>query len=942
MKTRRIFILAYSAVVVILLLNYFYYNNLYKNQLDYIVKLLDRQVQIVGLEVDSTNQYFASDLTQITMEKDAISFFDKTKPSVSSTMKEEMKLFYSKYRDFVTKIRLYDNNLNDFTLSKDEQKNEWIEGEFIDLDQKKIVRMDSLEFENNEFNYYVTLLSQGKLFGNIVVTVDYKKFFQKLFSEFRVKDYQWQWVISNNGNILFDNKGKSLKYSKLDKIAADVSAGAYSNIVHEAVIDGKKMEIISSFYSTQLLQRDIGLVFSAQTDFFQKYIIRNSIVIVFATLILIQLIIGIFWWYFKKTNAKLSRLSDSEKMLMRLLEEMPVGVIIHNRNREILKANKVAAEFYSYPDEKEMLGKIFPETTLPDDSDYFSKNMGGTFQPDHFVIIKKEVGEQVLYRSNIPVKYLGEESNLEILIDVTLLESARKQEAKANVAKSEFLARMSYELRTPLNGIIGMADIMNRFELSKDVKEIVSLLRRSTELLLGIINDILDFSKIESGKMILDEVPFDVRDEISYSVDLAKAHVEDRGIALVSEIDKKVPKSLIGDPFRLRQVLTNLLNFSINNSGQGEIHLKCGVAHNRDGVITLSFEIKDNGRFYSKSDLKKIFGDFLGSDSYNLRPNDESGFGTIIAKQLINLMGGDLVAESVSDASGTGTNSVAFTIKTYLNEKHHKDVDVSGIRTFNQIRVLVISDSHNRDEELMVSIHKLGLASSVTTFQKSTVAQIKANLSLPSEKYKVIIILDDEDFDGFEVAKTLWEHKLTDNFIMMIVTSNDQKGNYVRSVNYGIDHYLVKPIDLNDIHEIILNDFKYIGVQDDTVSQEDLRKDIRILLVEDNKLNQITMSKMLDALGYEYDIAEDGYEAFTKATARKYDLIFMDMVLPEMDGYESTRRILENDKKTLIIAYTADNMPDSRRKAELSGITDFISKPVRLEDLKKLFARYFH
>ena len=943
MKTRRILILAYAAVAVILLINYFYYNSLYKTQINYIVKLLDRQVQIVGLEVDSTNQYFASDLTAVAMDPEANSFFNKSKPMVNNRMREEIKLFYSKYRDFVTKIRLFDNNHNEFTLSKDENKNEWIEGEFISLDQKKLVTMDSLKFENSEFNYYITLLEKGgKQFGNIVVTVDYKKFFQKLFSEFRVKDYQWQWVISNNGTIIFDNKGKSIRYSKIEKIALDITNGTYSNIVHDAVIDGKKVEILSSYYSTQLLQRDIGLVFSSQTDFFQKYIIRNSIFIVIATLIIIQMIIGLFWWYLKKEKSEVARLSDSEMMLMRLIEEMPVGIIIHNRNREILKANKVAAEFYSYQSETDMLGMIFPETTMPDDSDYFSKYMGETFQPEHFVIIKKEIGEQVLFRSNIPVKFKGEESNLEILIDVTLLESARKHEVKANEAKSEFLARMSYELRTPLNGIIGMADILNRYDLSPEMKEIVHLLRRSTELLLSIINDILDFSKIESGKMILDEVPFSISNEIAYSVDLARAHVEEREIIIHSEIDKKVPPSLIGDPFRLRQVLTNLLNFSVTNTTEGEIHIKCKAAGNKEGIIVLAFEIHDHGRYYSKSDLKKIFGDFLGSDSLSLRPNDESGFGTIIAKQLIHLMGGELVAESISGPSGTNENRVSFTINTYLNEKHLKRVDVSGIRQFNQIRTLIISGSQNRDEDLMVNIHKLGLASSVTTFQRSTVGQIKANLTLPTERYKVIIILDDEDFDGFEVAKALWENRLSQNFIMMIISSNDLKGNYVRSINFEIDHYMVKPIDMSDLHEVILNEFVNIGSKEEVLASEDLKKDFKILLVEDNKLNQITMLKMLGALGYTCELAEDGYEAFTKATTKKYDLIFMDLVLPEMDGYESTRRILEHDKTYIIVAYTADNMPDSRRKAELSGISDFISKPVRLEDLKKLFAKYSH
>jgi signal transduction histidine kinase/CheY-like chemotaxis protein len=946
MKMRKVLILVYSAFLIIMLANYFYYQSLYNKQINYIVKLLDRQVQIVGLEVDSTNNDFGNDLAKICFSNDLTKFYDKSKPDIRYRVTEQMKLFFSKYKDFVTKIRLYDNNLNEYTLFKDETKknNEWIEGDFIALDQRHIVKRDSLEEINGEFNYYETILGNngGVQFGNIMVTVDYKKFFQKLFSKFNLKDYQWQWVVSDKGEVIFDNNVPPPKYSQINRIVEAISNGAISNITHEAVIGGKKQEILSSYYSTQLLQRDLGLVFSARTDFFQKYIIRNSIFIVIGTLLIIQLIILIFWRFIKSRESDMARLSDSESTLMKLIEEMPVGVIIHNYNREILKSNKVAASLYSYEKESEMHGKIFPETSLPDNSDYFSKYLGGSFQPDQFVIIKKEIGEIVLFRSSIPVKFLGEEATMEILIDITMLESARKQEAKANVAKSEFLARMSYEIRTPLNGIIGMADVLKRYDLNNEVRDVVGLLRRSTEVLLGIINDILDFSKIESGKMILDEAPFSLREEINYSVDLAKTYVAEKDLEIKYIIDKKVPESIIGDPFRLRQILTNLINFSVKNTEKGEILLSCRTQGKIDGIVILSFEIQDTGKPISKSDLKKIFGDFLGADSLSVRTNDESGFGTIIARQLVELMGGELVAESREESSGSAVNKVTFTIKAYSNERSQKELDTSDITQFDQIKTLIISGSQNRDEELMTAIHKLGLSSSVTTFQRSTASQIKANLSLPTERYNMIIITDDEDFDGFEVARTLWDNRLALNFVMMMVSSNDKKGNYLRCITFGIDHYLVKPFDVNELCNAIQASFSGVENLVDPTGSEELKKDIHILLVEDDKMNQKTMTKMMEILGYSTDIAENGKEGYNKAISNKYDIIFMDIIMPEMDGYESARRILEYYKNCLIVAITADNMPDSRRKAELSGIKEFLSKPVRLEDLKRLFAEHFN
>jgi signal transduction histidine kinase/CheY-like chemotaxis protein len=944
MTKRRVIILVYSAFLVIGLINFFFYKSLYDKQIKYIKELLNRQVQIVGLEVDSTNNDFVSDLNLISFSKaqDMTLFFDKSKPEVKYRCKDQMKLFYSKYKDFVTRIRLYDNNLNEFTLLKDEEGG-WIEGDFIALDQRQIRTMDSLDQSNGEFNYYGTILKKesGKPFGNIVVTVDYIKFFKKLFSEFNLQEYQWQWVINNAGEIIFNNKTGAIKYSQLENITKALSKGSTSNITHEAVINGKKREILSSYYSTQLLQRELGLVFSAPTELFQKYIIRNSLFIVTGTLLIILSIIYIFFRFIKSQKCELERLSDSEKMLMRLIEEMPVGVIIHNSNREILKSNKVAAELYSFSNESDMLGKIFPETTLPDDNDYFSKYLGGSFRPDHFVIIKKEIGELILYRSSIPVKFNGVDGTLEILIDITLLESARKQEVKANVAKTEFLARMSYEIRTPLNGIIGMTDVLNRYDLNPEVRDVISLLRRSTEVLLGIINDILDFSKIESGKMILDEAPFNLREEIIYSVDLAKANIGENDLSISCVIEDKVPESIIGDPFRLRQILTNLINHSIKNTEKGEIHLKCKKQGKIDGVVILLFEISDSGKSIGKAELKKIFGDFLGADSMAVRTTDDTGFGTIIARQLVELMGGELIAGSPSGLSGNIGNKVTFTIKTYSNERPQKGLDLSNISHFNQIKTLIISGSQNRDEELMTAIHKMGLSSSVTTFQKSTIGQLRANLSLSEGTYKMIIITDDEDFDGFEVARILWENRLSLNFIMMIVSSNDKKGNYLRSINFGIDHYVVKPFDGAEFYNVVQSSFQYIEDSKNSVLGESLKKDIQILLVEDNKMNQIVLQKMMAILGYSFEIAEDGYEGYNKAISKKYDIIFMDIIMPEMDGYESSRRILEFDKSYLIVAFTADNMPESRRKAELSGIKEFISKPVKVDELKKLFSKYF-
>ena len=939
---RRILILVYSAFVIIMIANYIFYKSMYNKQISYIVELLDRQVQIVGLTVDSTNNGFISDFNKINFSDDLNLFF--TNPENQVRIKDKMKSFFSKYKEFVIGIRLYDNKKNEFTLKRDNESEEWLEQPFILHVQTEIDTVEKLVQENRQYNYYLPVMNKktNETIGNIVVTVDYQKYFKAIFSEFNLKEYQWQWVVSDSGEVVYDNNPNKVIYSQLDRITRGLAAGSVENIIHKATINGKTEELISSYYSTQLLQkRDLGLVFSAPTSRFQRYIIRNSLLIVLGTLFLVQAIIYLFWRYLKSQQKEMDGLKTSEKMLFKLIEEMPVGVIVHNQNREILKANKVAAGQYSYLSETEMKGKIFPESSLPGDSDYYSKNLGGSFNPDQFVIIKKEIGEIVLYRNSIPLMFMGEEATMEILIDVTMLESARKQEAKANEAKSEFLARMSYEIRTPLNGIIGMTDVLKKFHLTSEVKEIVGLLHRSTEVLLNIINDILDFSKIESGKMILDEVPFNLREEITYCTDLANTNIPANDLKLSCTVDDNVPESIIGDPFRLRQILTNLITHSVRNTEKGEIRLKCMLKYNRNGIITLEFELLDTGRSFDNASLKKIFGDFVNIESKKVRTNDDSEFGTILSRQLVELMGGELLAVSPSGISGDQGTKVSFTILTYSNDRQIKELSFEKIKTFDRIRTLVITGNQNRDEEILSALHRLGLNVTITTFQRSTVNQIKTNMNYPDDKYNLVVIFDDEEFNGFDAARVIWENRLSAYFIMLMISSNDKKGNYLNCITLGIDHYLIKPFDVSELLSIIKNSFPFLEDKTSLVEIGTLRTDLKILIIEDNKMNQHVIGTMLKSLGYSFELSDDGYAGYLMAKAQKYDLIFMDLIMPEMDGFESAQRIVKIDKSVLIVAFTADNMPETKRKAELSGIKDFISKPVRIDELKKLFARYF-
>jgi signal transduction histidine kinase/CheY-like chemotaxis protein len=919
--------------------SFFYYNGLYKKQINYIKNLLDRQVQIVGLSVDNTDDGFVNDLHQIILSEDITQFFTNKEQQIRTV--DKMKLFFSKYEDLITGIKLYDNNKNEFTLKKDETGNNWLEQIFVLHVKGEIITRESLIQEDRNYEYYLPVINNNVLFGNIAVTVDYQKYFDEIFTAFNLKDYQWQWVLNDTGEIIYNNNEENLKYFQLQKITKGLAGGAVENIIHRAEGNGKSREIISSYYSTQLLHRRLGLVFSSPTDKIQKYIIRSSLIMGLGTLFVFLLILWSLWEYMKAQKSEIDRLKTSEKMLFKMIDEMPVGVIIHNKNREIIKANRKAAEQYSFSGEAEMTGKVFPETAVTDENNYFSKHLGGIFSPDQFVILKKDAGDIILFRTSIPVNFQGEDASLEMLVDVTMLESARKHEASASSAKSDFLARMSYEVRTPLNGIIGMTDILEKQKLTDEAKDVLGLLRRSAEVLLNIINDILDFSKIESGKMILDEIPFNLREEIVYCYDLARTGIDEKQISLNCNVDEKVPDKVIGDPFKLRQILTNFFNHSIESTSKGQINLECCLKDAADGMIRLRFELADTGKAFDKATLKKIFGDYINIESKIHQDDDTSGFGTILARQLVDLMGGEFSVESPSGLDGDKGKKINFTIVVYTNEKPDKDLHFDEILTFGQIKTLVITGCQTRDEEILGTLHKLGLTLTVTTYQKSTVRQIESSLNVPQNRYNLIVILDDKEFNGFEAAKEISERNLSERFIMILISSNDVRGNLLKCITMGIDHYIVKPYEIKELYDTVKSNFPQIDRSAPEIEKEIVRNNLRILIVEDNKMNQKVIGTMLKSLGYSFDFADNGFEGFIQAKTRRYDVIFMDLIMPGMDGFESARKILEYDNTLLIAAFTADNMPDSKRKAELSGIKEFLPKPVRLDDLKKFFSRSF-
>jgi len=933
---KKILIIIYSAFIVIILVNIIYYKSLYNKQIAYITTHLDHQVQLTGISVDDVNNTFTSDLSEIGYLEDLGSFF--TDQGYRTGAVEKMRLFYLKYQDFISGIKIFDDERNEFTLKIED--GEWLEQQFILHSLNSIYTRDTLVKTNRNFEYFLPVIRNNKISGNIVVTVDYLKYFDALFSVYKLKDYQWQWVVDSSGEIIYSNSEEKVMYGEKEKITTALESGSVGNIIHNAVSGGKERQLVSSYYPTQLLQRDMAIVFSSPTTWFQNYIIRNSFLIVIATLLLIQAIIWILLRHLKKRENENKKLRESEGALTTLIDRLPAGVIIYDKNREILLANGLITKQLSLSSPSGIKGTGYPEFSLSVINEYFAKNPGGILDPAQFAIIKQETGDRIFLRNTIPLHFSGKECFADMLVDITEVEAARNHEAKANRAKSEFLARLSYEVRTPLTGIIGMTDIIGR-ENAGDISQIVSILRKSTEDLLNLRDDILDFSKIETGNLVLKEIPFNLRDELDYCADKARTFLSGKNIQFLNVVEENVPVSIISDPYRLRQIVTNLISHSLKNTTSGKISLNCSLLGNDNGFAKLAFDLSHSGKMTDAGKLKKIFSEAVNIESKVLTGDDEAVFGLEMAAQLVRMMGGKITVESAPDPDGKAGTWIRFTLGAHSFDRKQKALEVDSVKSFDKLKTLVITDPQADDDRVLGLLHQLRLNISVTNFQKSTANQIKAGLNSADDRYKMVIILNDEKFNGFDVAKSLKDNNISDKLIIVLISSEDTGGNYLKSVVMDVDHYIVMPPDAMTLAKAIAQSFTAIEYQGKDGTDDTTKKELHALIVEDNKMNLKVLSMLLGILGCSYEIAENGEDGCLKAGNSKYDIIFMDLILPGIDGYESARRILEENPEAFIVAITADNMPASRSKAELSGIKEFISKPVRIDDLKKILAKYF-
>lgn len=928
---KRTLIIVISCIVFLVVSNIYYYRDTYNWQIETHQKILEKDLNICSemlvdyFEEAETNAMLFIDQEQLN------ELFDPEKKS--GEIQKRIEFLLNRYNAIIQTINVYDINGNYYSLNRGSNGNPITT--FGKASRKEEFKASySLDPEQNIIIYTQPLFNQAQLYGYVVFTMDLNYFYSEIFRSFLVEDYQFQWILSPNNEVLYSPLPQmELTGAKPNFNSSKTNRGLVQT--HELKSGGQIFKVLSVGRVLKNGHDEIILVFSMPLHPITYSIVRNSFLVAMFSFVVILLIIIAFYQHIIKSRRSEQRISQSENALNRILHYLPIGVVLTDGEGRIKLANKGAVKMFGHEDEDVLLDQTVSGHVL-----FQRKKMIQIVEisksSNKYVVEGSGQDQQVIVSEKIEFYIQDAKYLIYYFIQISDI-GLQSQGKNSDANKTTFVANISHELRTPLNGIIGMTEVLLADEQAyPEQRDLLEVVKRSSFTLLSLINDILDFSKIEAGKLELESLPTNLADEIEQTLQSFGPIARDKNIRLYKEINTPLPADFLCDPLRFRQILNNLISNALKFTAKGEVRLSVNSTTALNGNPALVFTLSDTGIGIKKDNLKTIFNAFAQEDESTTRKYGGTGLGTSISKNLVTLMGGEIWANSPSVLS-SGTENLGadfcFTLP-FVTKRTQKEIDFSYVLSWTQINAIIISDEALHVQNIVKNLLALGIHHEILAPSHETIALLARNTAA-----QLLIIDQRPDFNGIDFLQQLYGHHLHDKFLILLQSSDYETTNTGMGKRLGADIYLRKPVKLNSLRQFILRYFTNIQSQDSLVG-EVVPDDIRILVAQDNLFNQKVVQNIFRKMGYEIEMAHNAADVLSKIKSNKYHIIFVDLMIPGMGTLCLSKEFRSSGTKCPIIGLAAANDPEHTQEAYNGIIDDFILKPIQKEEIDLMLVKW--
>jgi CheY-like chemotaxis protein/signal transduction histidine kinase len=924
---KEFFLILFSVFLFVAVNTIFYFQILNK-QLDFQTELLTSQTQICGNTIEQEGQRFENELNSIPYQNDFTRLF--TDEEIKQSGSVNLQKLYTGYSQLIDKITVYDNFNNVYSIILD-NKNNFVSDYYESQRQVPLQERDQLLENDGKFKLTIPGFDdKGVVRSNILVDLNHERFVAAVFERYALEHTVWQWMISEDGELISSAENVLIiPDADLKQIGEKILEVEEGSLFHTITIDSISTRVVSVYHPVRLVNRDMGIVFSIKTDLFLQSIIMKIVIISVCSLLLLVILLYI---HFRATNVQTKKIKAhkySEDSLFNTIESLPFGIIFLNPDGGISSMNHASRAMLLEEDEDIVSYSELGLDNIPGSVNGLIYQR--TFGDGILLMVRRKSGIRHIYKMEWEAVVGDDDSRIVLLIDVSELNSLRNLEKISELARVEMLDKMAKEISVPL------AQLRKIIPEGRDED-----LQKSFTLLSNLISATLDFASKEAAGVVTEEIPFYLRSELELA--LEPYHGNHSSVSIITKVRNEVPDKLVGDPFRLRQAINSLVDNALELTDEGRILISCEVLEQRAGPLKLEFHVEDTGSGMNEEQIETLMND-LNRGKINLN-EESSGLKKrlAIARQHIELMKGQLWLESPSTISTSPDHpgiKYSFTLDIFTAESVRENLVFNEIGRFEDIECLVVSQEKETETDRFKFLLDTGLKLKYLIYREENTDSLFELIAEKSASIQMLILMNSATQDGFSIAGQIIRKELNDNLVVILLNSEHRQDHYSISMGAGIDYYLEDPFDPYLFAKIFSKHYPGLdkGELDKIPRTENINSRISVLLAEDNLFNRKLIQGLFKRLGLDIDLAENGAQAVQRVRDKHFDIIFMDLLMPEMDGVQAAIEIRKHGFKAPIIALTAVENEDALKSAMKAGFDDYLIKPAAEDSIRKILLK---